>query len=134
MVLGTVATVWDEEVVGMIEGLRRDQRVVLLADSRAAIVAVGKAGRTGKARSSHLKAVVDVIEMRQGTPGGGVILGWVKSHIGIERNGKVNEEAKGVAEEAAGESKFKTGGRIRHWVKEQTNKTGMKEDWPGKRP
>ena len=56
------------------------------------------------------------------------MLGWVKSHIGIERNGKVNEEVKGVAEEAAIESKFMAGGRIRQWVKEQINKPGMKGD------
>ena len=53
MLLGTFATVWDGEMAGMIKGLRmsgRDQRVLLLADSRAAIAAVKKAGRTGKAR------------------------------------------------------------------------------------
>ena len=71
-VVGTVAMVWDGQVAGMIEGLRMSRRVLrvlLLADSRAAIAAVKKAGRTGKARSRHLKTV---FEMRQGTPGGGV--------------------------------------------------------------
>ena len=46
----------------MVEGLkmsRRDQRVLLLADSRAAIAAFQKARRTGKARSRHLKTVVE---------------------------------------------------------------------------
>ena len=55
-------------------------------------------------------------------------MGWVKSHIGIKGNEKANKDAKGVAEEAAIESRFiLTGGRIRQWVKEQT-KIGMKED------
>ena len=54
-----VATVWDAEVAGMEDGLtkvRRDgeQKVLILADSKAAIAAVRKAGRTGRARSRDL--------------------------------------------------------------------------------
>ena len=55
--IGNVATVWDGEVVGMAEGLasvRRGMRVLILADSKAAISAVRKAGKTGRARSHHL--------------------------------------------------------------------------------
>ena len=48
--VGDVATVWGGEITGMAEGLAR---VSLLADSKAALAAVKKAGRTGKARSSR---------------------------------------------------------------------------------
>ena len=53
--VGEVATVWDGEVAGMAEGLASlpcvGRRVLILADSKAAISAVKRAGRTGKARS-----------------------------------------------------------------------------------
>ena len=66
----------------MAEGLARIQRgrkILILADSKA----VRKAGRTGKARSSHLKKVVDEIGVR----GPGMVkLRWVKAHIGILGN------------------------------------------------
>ena len=51
----------------MAEGLARTQRgrkILFLADSKAVIAAVRKAGRMGKARSSHLKKVVDEIGAR----------------------------------------------------------------------
>ena len=60
--MGNIATVWGGEVASMAEGLARTQRekkALILADSKAAIAAVKKAGRTGKARPSHLKKVVD---------------------------------------------------------------------------
>ena len=49
--IGDVATVWDSEVAGMAEGLDRarrggERRILILADSKAAIAAVEKqAGR-----------------------------------------------------------------------------------------
>ena len=62
--IGNIATVWYGEVVGMAEVLARTQQgrnILILADLKAAIVTVRKAGRTGKARSNHLKKVVDEI-------------------------------------------------------------------------
>ena len=95
---GDVATVWDGEVAGMAEGLARTQRerkVLILADSKAAIAAVRKAGKTGKARSSHLKKVVDEIGVR----GPGMVkLGWVKTHMGILRNEAADVLAKNASE------------------------------------
>ena len=84
--VGTVATVWGGEIAGMAEGLarvRQGGKVLILADSKAAIAAVRRAGRTGKARSSHLRKVVDEIGAR---PPGTVRLGWVKAHMGILGN------------------------------------------------
>ena len=55
--LGEGATVWDGEVAGMAEALERGPRgrgMLILADSMAAIQAVRKAGKTGKARSGEL--------------------------------------------------------------------------------
>ena len=58
--IGDVATVWDGEVAGMAGGLAKvkakgERKVLILADSKAAIAAGKKAGRTGKARSRHLQ-------------------------------------------------------------------------------
>ena len=54
--IGNVATMYDGEVAGMASGLaslRQETKVLILADSKAAIAAVRKAGRTGNARSRH---------------------------------------------------------------------------------
>ena len=61
--IGNVATVSDGEVAGMAGGLSQVQesRVLILADSQAAIAAVKRAGRTGKARSRYLQKVVNRI-------------------------------------------------------------------------
>ena len=50
--------------------MRREKKVLILADSKVAIAAVRKAGRTGRARSRHLREVVNTIA--------GVREGWVK--------------------------------------------------------
>ena len=79
--VGSIATV----IAGMAGGLasiskRRHgnenendgQKVLILADSRAAIAAVKRAGRMGKARSRHLQeSVNEVAEIREGGEGGG---------------------------------------------------------------
>ena len=44
-----------------IDRVRREKKVLILADSQASIAAVGKAGRTGKARSQHLRNAVNMI-------------------------------------------------------------------------
>ena len=73
--IGNVATVWDGGVAGMTGGLAKvrqggERKVLILADSKAAIAAVRKAGRTGRARSRHLqKAVNTIAEIREGSGG-----------------------------------------------------------------
>ena len=68
--IGNVATVWDGEVAGMASGLarvRQEKKVFILADSKAAIAAVRKSGRTGRARSPDLQSVVNTVaEIKEG--------------------------------------------------------------------
>ena len=62
--LGKLATVWDGEVCGVrgaLEDAQSDANVLILSDSQAAIVAVKKAGRTGRARTRDLKFVMEEI-------------------------------------------------------------------------
>ena len=64
--------------------------IMILADSQAAIAAIKKAGKTGKARTRDLAAIVKGIRARKGR----TRLGWVKSHIGIEGNEQADHLAK----------------------------------------
>ena len=86
--IGDVAAVWGGEVAGMTGGLakmRQEKKVLILADSKAAKAAVRKAGRTGKARSRHLREVINMIaEVKEG--GGKVKLGWVKAADVVAKN------------------------------------------------
>ena len=80
--LGEGATVWDGEIAGMAEALERGPRgrgMLILADSMAAIQAVKKAGRTGKARSRELVSVMKEVRKR-----GNVRFAWVKAHVGTK--------------------------------------------------
>ena len=85
---------WDGEIAGMTGGLakvRREKKVLILADSKAAIAAMKKAGRTGRARSRHLQRTVNMVaEIGEG--GGEVKLGGVKAHIGTLGNEAAESE------------------------------------------
>jgi len=66
--LGKLAIVWDREVSGVrgaLEDAPSESNVLILSDPQAAIAAVKKAGRTGKARTRDLKVVMEGIRERQ---------------------------------------------------------------------
>ena len=72
--IGNVATVWDGEVAGMAGGLAKirqggEQKVLILAGSKAAIAAVRKAGRTGKLDLGTCRKLL--IRLRRLKKGGG---------------------------------------------------------------
>ena len=59
--------------------VRQEKNVLILADSKAAIAAMRKAGRTGKVRSRHLQEVVNTIaEVKEWEEE--VRVGWVKAY------------------------------------------------------
>ena len=98
--LDKLATVWDGEVCGIrgaLEDVPSETNLLILLDSQAAIAAVKKADRIGKARTRDLKVVMKGIKERQSRLGPkAVSFGWVKAHN--EPHG--NEEADRLAKEA----------------------------------
>ena len=77
----------------------RDRGVLILADSVAAIRAVKKAGRMGKARTGELTRVLREVkkrevQRRQSGGSSGVRFAWVKAHVGIPGNERADQQAK----------------------------------------
>ena len=118
--VGTMATVWDGEISGMYMGLKvasnKEDKVIILSDSKAAIQAVINAGRGGKARTGDLVQLGKEIRNQQSLYGpDNVTVGWVKAHVGIEGNERADEMAKmGAAKE--GRNRVTEGG-LRQWEK-----------------
>ena len=130
--VGKTATVWDGEVTGMAEAVERFERggrILLLADSRTAISAVKKAGRTGKARTRKLAKLLGRIGEREEEGGKGVVaLGWIKAHIGIHGNEMVDRMAKKGAEKGAEILQVTEGGirqKVKSWRKEERQVAGF---------
>jgi len=85
--LGKIETVWDGGVRGALEDAPSESNVLILSDSQAAIAAVKKAGRTGKARTADLRRVLMDIKERQTRLGpNAVSFGWVKAHNEVHGN------------------------------------------------
>ena len=111
---------WDGEITGMKMGLRAagntEEKVIILSDSKAAIQAVINAGRRGQARTRDLAHLGQQIRRRQDLYGqDNVAVGWVKAHVGIERNERVDEMAKmGAAKEGRDHV---TEGGLQQWEK-----------------
>ena len=98
--IGDITTVWDREILGIPGGLsrvREEKKVLILADSKAAIAAIQKAGRRGLASLRHIQEVVNIIAEIK-SKGGEVKLGWVKAYIRISGNEATDTIAKKAAE------------------------------------
>ena len=123
--VGTRATVWDGEIEGIKEAIRHctPGPILILSVSQAAIKAVVKAGKRGRARTAALKEAIEGIAEKQQREGGiekPVTLAWIKAHIGI--NG--NEMADKMAKEATvhqGENKVTEGGIKAVWQEMRRN-------------
>ena len=129
--IGKVATVWDGEVNGIRTGIEQsdaNKKVLILTDSQAAVKAIKKAGRTGKARTRDLQRIFELINERQSIMGPqAVALGWVKAHIGITGNEKADEEAK-RASSLMPEMEHITEGGIKQWWRRSRTRERKKED------
>ena len=113
-------------MAGAVEKFERGERILLLADSRAAISAVKKAGRTGKAKLAKLLRTIAEREAEVGK--GAVALGWVKSHIGIHGNEMADGMAKKGAKKGADTLQVTEGGirqKIKGWRKEERQVEGF---------
>ena len=97
--LGTRATVWDGEIEGIKEAIRHctPGPSLILPDSQAAIKAVVKAGKRGRARTAALKEAIKGIaekQQREGENEKVVMVAWIKAHIGIYGNERSDQMAK----------------------------------------
>ena len=88
-------TVWDGEVAGIRQALRMAPEVDLfvLSDSTAALQAVKQAAHDGRGRSMDLGEVVDEVS-RRSLMGLSMRFGFVKAHVGIDRNERADLMAK----------------------------------------
>jgi len=113
-----VATVWGGEIAelrGALTKAPKNKKLLILSDSQAAIAATKQAGRTGKAKTRHLRWVVNEVSRRKRELGEDALtLGWVKAHIGIYGNGMADELAKEGAEKIPNKTWITEGGLKRH--------------------
>ena len=129
--VGERATVWDGEIRGISGALQcasQEQNILILADSQAALAAVKKAGKTGKARTRELANVIRLLRDRQDKT---TKLGWVKSHIGIEGNETADKNAKkGTLWRRQDQKPWVTEGGLRQHIK-QIRAHSRGQDLPG---
>ncbi|KAF8464655.1 hypothetical protein BDZ91DRAFT_795537 [Kalaharituber pfeilii] len=81
---------------GALEAVDGRVKVLLLADPQAAISAVKRAGKTGKARIADLARVIELVAERRRRlrDARAVKLAWDKAPVGIEGNEKADEKSK----------------------------------------
>jgi len=119
--LGKLATVWDGEVYGVrgaLEDAPSNSNVLILSDSQAAIAAVKKAGRTGKARTNDLKLVLMDIKEQQARLGpNAVSFGWVKAHNELFGTEEADQLAKMATQLYPEDPQITEGGLKQEWRK-----------------
>ena len=134
--LGKLATVWDGEVCGVRGGLEdapSKNNVLIFSDSQAAIAAVKKAGRTGRARTHDLKVVMERINERQSRLGpNAVSFGWVKAHNELHGNKEADELAKEATNLYPEDSQITEGGLKKTWRKMREEERRVKEAGMGR--
>ena len=123
--VGTRATVWDGEIEGIKEAIRHCTAgpVLILSDSQAAIKAMVKAGKRGRARTAALKEAIEGIAEKQQREGGieqPVMLAWIKAHIGINGNERADKMAKEASMHQSG-NKVTEGGIKAVWQEMRRN-------------
>jgi len=82
-------------VRGTLEDATSNSNILILSDSHAVIAEGKKAGRTGKARTADLRAVMIGIKERQHRVGPkAVSFGWAKAHNEVHGNERASQLAK----------------------------------------
>ena len=126
--VGRSTTVWDGEIAGLEGALRMIGNALglLLTDSRTAIQAVQRAKRKGIARTRGLGEVVRrFVAIDKEHREGSATLLWVKAHVGISGNERVDEQAKLAAE--GGTVQLLQKGRL-GWI---ARKGSNRKEWYG---
>jgi len=128
--LGKLATVWDGEVCGVrgaLEDAPSESNVLILSDSQAAIAAVKKAGRTGRARTADLRRVMMDIKERQTRLGpNAVSFGWVKAHNDVGGNEKADQLAKHATTLYPEDPQITEGGLKQAWKRKREEERRVK--------
>jgi len=134
--LGKLATVWDGEVCGVrgaLEDAPSETNVLILSDSQAAIAAVKKAGKTGKARTADLRKVMMEIKERQSRLGpNAVSFGWVKAHNEVHGNEKADQLAKQATTVYPEEPQITEGGLKQAWKRKREEERRVKDAGMGR--
>ena len=93
--VGDVATVWDGKIAGIRQALRLapDVDMLVLTDSRAALMDIEKSANIGRGRTRDLVEVLDEVG-RRSLLGLSTRFGWAKAHAGIRGNERADQMAK----------------------------------------
>ena len=98
-----------------------NKKVLALWDSQAAISALKKAGRTGRARTGDLLRTMELIRVRQADLGPNAVgLEWGKAHVGIKGKGEADQLAK------TGTESERTGGLKHPWKRKREERRRVK--------
>ena len=82
----------------LFRSLAPDGDILVMTDSRAALMAIEKSASSGKGRTRDLVEVVDKVD-RRSLLGLSTQFGWVKAHIGIRGNERADQMGKACCRE-----------------------------------